>query len=134
MDSRISWIKCHVWPQAQTDSDCPFGIFKLFLRICWIVPKKYLLNLDQTILLHFRSSIDRPLNLHVPQYPGSNNYFSIPEEKIIIINNWGLMKIFYFGWSGVYFIFILHLYITVTCRHTIVLLRQRLLLKYQNVI
>jgi hypothetical protein len=25
-----------------------------------------------------------------------------------------------FGWSGVYFIFILHLYITVTCRHTIV--------------
>jgi hypothetical protein len=36
--------------------------------------------LDQTILLHFRSSIDRPLNL--PQYPGSNNYFSIPEENI----------------------------------------------------
>jgi hypothetical protein len=26
----------------------------------------------------------------------------------------------YFGWSGVYFIFILHLYITVTFRHTIV--------------
>ena len=25
-----------------------------------------------------------------------------------------------YGWSGVYFIFILHLYITVTCRHTIV--------------
>jgi hypothetical protein len=61
--------------------------------ICWIVPKKYLLLLDQTILLQFRSSIDRPLNL--PQYPGSNK-------------------------SGVYFIFILHLYITVTCRHTIV--------------
>jgi hypothetical protein len=36
--------------------------------------------LDQTILLHFRSNIDRPLNL--PQYPGSNNYFSIPEENI----------------------------------------------------
>ena len=48
--------------------------------ICWIVPKKYLLLLDQTILLHFRSSIDRSLNL--PQYPGSNNYFSIPEENI----------------------------------------------------
>ena len=48
--------------------------------ICWIVPKKYLLLLDQTIVLHFRSSIDRPLNL--PQYPGSNNYFSIPEENI----------------------------------------------------
>ena len=31
--------------------------------ICWIVPKKYLLLLDQTILLQFRSSIDRPLNL-----------------------------------------------------------------------
>jgi hypothetical protein len=85
--------------------------------ICWIVPKKYLLLLDQTILFQFRSSIDRPLNL--PQYPGSNNYFSIPEEKYII-NNWGLMKKNYFGWSGVYFIFILHLYITVTCRHTIV--------------
>ena len=48
--------------------------------ICWIVPKKYLLLLDQTIVLHFRSSIDRPLNL--PQYPGGNNYFSIPEENI----------------------------------------------------
>ena len=30
------------------------------------------------------------------------------------------MKKKYFGWSGVYFILILHLYITVTCRHTIV--------------
>ena len=48
--------------------------------IYWIVPKKYLLLLDQTILLQFRSSIDRPLNL--PQYLGSNNYFSIPEENI----------------------------------------------------
>ena len=67
-----------------TDSDCPFVIFKLFLRICWIVPKKYLLLLDQTILLHFRSSIDRPLNL--PQYPG----------RKYIINNWGLMKKIYF--------------------------------------
>jgi hypothetical protein len=33
------------------------------------VPQKYLLLLDQTTLLHFRSSIDRPLNL--PQYPCS---------------------------------------------------------------
>ena len=48
--------------------------------ICWIVPKKYLLLLDQTILLQFRSRIDRPLSL--PQYSGSNNYFSIPEENI----------------------------------------------------
>ena len=62
------------------DFDCPFGIFKLFSRICWIVSKNYLLLLDQTILLHFRSSIDRALNL--PQYPGSNNYSSIPEENI----------------------------------------------------
>jgi hypothetical protein len=36
-----------------------------------------------------------------------------------IINHWGLMKKNYFGWSGVYFIFILHLYMTVTCRHKI---------------
>ena len=70
----------HMTERIYTDSDCPCGIFKLFLRICWIVPKKDLLLLDQTILLHFRSSIDRPLNL--PQYPGSNNYFSIPEENI----------------------------------------------------
>ena len=31
--------------------------------ICWIVPKKYLLLLDQTILLQFRSSIDRPTSV-----------------------------------------------------------------------
>ena len=64
----------HLWHENKTCT------FKLFLRICWILPKKYLLLLDQTILLHFRSSIDRPLNL--PQYPGSNNYFSTPEENI----------------------------------------------------
>jgi hypothetical protein len=61
-------VKNDAWQNAYTDSDCPS-------RICWIVPKKYLLLLDQTILLHLRSSIDRPLNL--PQYPGSNNYFSV---------------------------------------------------------
>jgi hypothetical protein len=59
--------------------------------ICWIVPKKYLLLLDQTILLHFRSSIDRPLNLL--QYPGSNNYFSIPEENIYSITHLVLVDI-----------------------------------------
>jgi hypothetical protein len=48
--------------------------------ICWIVPKKYIFLLDQTILLQFGNSIDRPLN--IPQYPGSSNYFSIPEENI----------------------------------------------------
>jgi hypothetical protein len=49
-------------------------------------------------LLHLRSSIDRPLK-PLPAYPCSNNYFSIPERKYII-NNWGLMKKNYFGWSG----------------------------------
>jgi hypothetical protein len=39
----------------------------------------YLLLLDQTILLHFRNSIDRPLNL--PQYPGSNNYIKVQKDK-----------------------------------------------------
>jgi hypothetical protein len=40
-----------------------FGRFsKKLSTICWIVSKKYLLLLDQTILIHFRSSIDRPLN------------------------------------------------------------------------
>ena len=80
-------------------------MWELSVGLC---PKKYLLLLDQTILLQFRSSINRPLNL--PQYPG----------RKYIINNWGLMKKNYFGWSGVYFIFVLHLYITVTCWHTIV--------------
>jgi hypothetical protein len=42
-----------------------------------------------------------------------------------IINHWGLMKKSYFGWSGLYFIFILHLYMTVTCRHTIKFLEKR---------
>ena len=79
----------------------------------------YLLLLDQTILLHFRSSIDRPLN----------GYLRIP---VVITISVSRKKIYnqslrayekkYFGWSGVYFIFILilHLYINVTCRHTIV--------------
>jgi hypothetical protein len=82
-----------------------------------LCPKKCLPLLDQTILLHFRSSIDKPLNL--PQYLCSNNYFSIPEENIYSIIG-GLWKKNYFGCSGVYFIFILHLYIIVTCRHTII--------------
>ena len=35
--------------------------------ICWIVPKKYLLLLDQTVLLYFSSSIGRPLKyLSIP--------------------------------------------------------------------
>jgi hypothetical protein len=48
---------------------------------------------DALMLLHFRSSIDRPLNL--PQYPG----------RKYIINNWGLMKIklFWMKWCLFYF-------------------------------
>jgi hypothetical protein len=61
---------------------------RFFFDICILIAplvssnssKKCLLLLDQTISLHFRSTIDRPLNL--PQYPGSNNYFSVPEENI----------------------------------------------------
>ena len=91
----------HMTERIYTDSDCPCGIFKLFLRICWIVPKKYLLLLDQTILLHFRSSIDRPLNL--PHYPGSKK-FQYPGRKYMI-NNWGLMKkkLFWMKWCLFYF-------------------------------
>ena len=92
----------------------------------------YLLLLDQTILLHFRSSIDRPLNgyLRIPVVIT----ISVSRKKIYNQSLGAYEKKNYFGWSGVYFIFILRLYITVTCRHTIVFLRQRLLLKYQNVI
>ena len=85
--------------------------------ICWIVPKKYLLLLDQTILLHFRSSINGPLN----------GYLRIPvvitisvSRKKIYNQSLGAYEKNYFGWSGLYFIFILHLYMAVTCRHTIV--------------
>jgi hypothetical protein len=53
--------------------------------ICWIVPQKYLLLLDQPILLHFRSSIDRPLNGYLPPYPCSNNYFiKINKTQILL--------------------------------------------------
>jgi hypothetical protein len=52
--------------------------------LSWIVPKKYLLLLDQTILLHDRSNIDKPFNL--PQYPCSNNYFSIGSEFLFDSN------------------------------------------------
>ena len=45
----------------------------------WYFQQSQCLNL-KTFLLHFRSSIDRPLNL--PEYLGSNNYFSTPEENI----------------------------------------------------
>ena len=58
----------------------PLWYLQTLLKDMLDCAQKYLLLLDQTILLHFRSSIDRPLNL--PQYPGSNNYFSIPEENI----------------------------------------------------
>ena len=68
--------------------------------ICWIVPKKYLLLLDQTILLHFRSSIDRPLN----------GYLRIPvvitisvSRKKIYNQSLGAYEKNYFGWSGIYF-------------------------------
>jgi hypothetical protein len=45
----------------------------------WYFQQSQCLNL-KTVLVHFRSSIDRPLNL--PQYLGSNNYFSVKEENI----------------------------------------------------
>ena len=65
----------------------------------------YLLLLDQTVLLHFRGSIDRPLNgyLRIPVVIT----ISVSRRKYII-NNWGLMKFFNFGWSGVYFILLLY--------------------------
>jgi hypothetical protein len=51
-----------------------FGRFSKKLSISAVV------HLDQTILLHIRSSIDRPLNL--PPYLGGNNYFNILEEHV----------------------------------------------------
>jgi hypothetical protein len=50
-------------------------------------------------------------------------------KHLRIINNWGLMKQNYFGWSGVYFIFMLYnCYVPTYHRF----LRQTLLLKHQN--
>jgi hypothetical protein len=58
----------------------PLWYLQTLLKDMLDCAQNYLLLLDQTISLHFRSGIDRPLNL--PQYPGSNNYFNIPEENI----------------------------------------------------
>ena len=67
----------------------------------------YIGKMEETeSLLSTCCSIDRQLNL--PQYPSSNNYFSQYPRRKYIINNWGLMKKNYFGWSGVYFIFMLY--------------------------
>jgi hypothetical protein len=54
----------------------PLWYLQTLLKDMLDCAQNYLLLLDQTISLHFRSGIDRPLNL--PQYPGSNNYFNIP--------------------------------------------------------
>ena len=66
--------------------------------ICWIVPKKYPFLLDQTILLHFRSSIDRPLN----------GYLQIPVVITISASRkkiYNLMKkkLFWMKWCLFYF-------------------------------
>ena len=82
---------------------------------CWL-PLWYLQTLLKD-MLDFAQQISTPF--------GTNYY---PERKYII-NNWGLMNKTYFGWSGVYFIFI---FCYVTTYHRF--LRQRLLLKHQIVI
>ena len=72
--------------------------------ICWIAPKKYLLLLDQTILLHFRSSIDRPLNgyLRIPVVIT----ISVSRKKIYNLMNfflfWMKWCLFYFYLTFVY--------------------------------
>ena len=58
----------------------PLWYIQTLLKDLLDCAQNYLLLLDQAISLHFRSGFDRPLNL--PQYPGSNNYFNIPEENI----------------------------------------------------
>jgi hypothetical protein len=91
----------------------------------------YLLLLDQTILLHFRSSIDRPLNgyLRIPVVIT----ISVSRKKIY---NQSLgayeKKLFWMKWSLFYFYltFVYDCYVPTYHRF----LRQRLLLKYQNVI
>ena len=87
--------------------------------ICWIVPKKYLLLLDQTILLHFRSNIDRPLSgyLHIPVVIT----ISVSRKKIYNQSLGAYEKnLFWMKWCLFYF-YLTFVYITVTCRHTIVL-------------
>jgi hypothetical protein len=51
------FVFCISWNFARDISTVFEEIKHLRSKICWIVPKKYLLLLDQTILLHFRSSI-----------------------------------------------------------------------------
>ena len=91
----------------------------------------YLLLLDQTILLHFRSSIDRPLNgyLRIPVVIT----ISVSRKKIY---NQSLgayeKKLFWMKWSLFYFYltFVYDCYVPTYHRF----LRKRLLLKYQNVV
>ena len=75
----------------------------------------YLLLLDQTILLHFRSSIDRPLNgyLRIPVVIT----ISVSRKKIYNQSSGTYeKKLFWMKWCLFYF----YLTFTVTCRHTIV--------------
>ena len=114
--------------------DQPFVYVVYNIKHLWgimCVTKKYLLLLDQTILLHFRSSIDQPLNgyLRIPVVIT----ISVSRKKIY---NQSLgayeKKLFWMKWSLFYFYltFVYDCYVPTYNRF----LRQRLLLKYQNVI
>ena len=91
--------------------DCVFGNSKFVIPSTLTIDRGFASVNSQCLGDNKLAILSYPVNKYILfQYPG----------RKYIINNWGLMNFFYFGWSGVYFIFILHLYITVTCRHTIV--------------
>jgi hypothetical protein len=76
----FSFGHCVVYSSSIYGFWLPIWYLQTLLKDMLDCAQKIRLLLDQTILLHFRSSIDRPSNL--PQNPGSNNYISIPEEHI----------------------------------------------------
>jgi hypothetical protein len=110
---------------------CPKNIYSF-----WIINKtqlliKYFFGARGVKFLEKRRENVQILQEHRWRFDVWEAIFAVKNDGKYIINNWGLMKKNYFGWSGVYFIFMLYnCYVPTYHRF----LRQILLLKHQNVI
>jgi hypothetical protein len=96
----LLWFKC-----VLAALQLPLWYLQTLLKDMLDCAQKYLLLLDQTILIHFRSSIDRPLSL--PQFPGKINktqlllkYFLV-HEVLNFLKNDGKMFKYYNRLDGV---------------------------------
>ena len=81
---------------------CPKNIYSFWIKL-------FVLILEVASIDHYTRYFRIPvvITISVSRKKIYNQYLGTYDNKL-------------FGWSGVYFISILHLYITVTCRHTIV--------------